>query len=80
MAFPKYKKQWVVKKVYTKKTYEFREKLMQMLHKRREDKDVRLGECYVDTPELPTSIANKDRPDKEEAVTAYRTRFKLDES
>ncbi|XP_071954979.1 uncharacterized protein [Antedon mediterranea] len=77
LAFPKRKKQWVLKKIYVDKTFEFRKRLMEMVCDRREDSAIVLGQRYVDRPDLPTNIASSEKPEKEDAIEDFRTRFLL---
>ncbi|XP_033127656.1 uncharacterized protein LOC117125294 [Anneissia japonica] len=76
-AFSKRQGKWVLKKVNCEKTYKFRARLMEMLHARREDHTIVLGQQYVSRPDLPQNIARSEKPAKEDTIASFRTRFKL---
>ncbi|XP_077990951.1 uncharacterized protein LOC144445284 [Glandiceps talaboti] len=77
LSYPKRKGEWVVKKMYKDKTYNFRQQLMDMILSRREDNSVILGKHYVTNPDLPKNIAHSDRPYAKDVADNYTTRFRL---
>ncbi len=67
----------MTKKLYAVKTMDFRHELMKALIHRRMDPTVTFGHTEFDVPHLPRSIGSlfKDKPEKDVAVAAHKSRF-----
>ena len=69
-VFSKMRKTWVVKNVYEKKSYTYLNELMSRVVERRLDDTINIGDINirVPIPALPTNIATKPKPDKNQAI------------
>lgn len=72
LSYSKARKQWVAKKVYEAKTYEYVDQMMVDTLRVFEGN---LVTTDVTHPERPRNVANVPRPDKQTVVTHLKTRF-----
>ena len=72
-VFPKAKYEWIAKPIYAKKNYTWRQELVQTTIANCEREDWLAKP--IDKPNLPSNIATKPQPLKQELVTKHVTRF-----
>ncbi|XP_078604037.1 uncharacterized protein LOC144877851 [Branchiostoma floridae x Branchiostoma japonicum] len=76
VVYPKRTSLWVARKLFEAKTYEYRQQLMEEVVRRKESGQWKYGQHVLPDPEMPANIAPVERGSKQEAVDAYRTRFR----
>jgi len=81
VVFTKRRFEWVTKKIFAKKTFNFHHVLMERLLRRRQDVNVVLGESTMDMemPDMPSNIGSRhaQKPLKEDAIKAHKSRFAM---